>query len=115
MTAARAHLTFVVNRSKGVELLAAKKMGYYQVLARRILTATGQLYGGYCLLDQALIAQKRVNELGPEHWDYHFYYGKVLSARYYLRNVVPNVNLVARLVKEGDDTVIEAPIEIFEY
>ena len=97
------------------EYKAAKKVGYYQVLARRILTATGQLYGGYCLLDQALIAQKRVDELGPEHWDYHFYYGKVLSARYYLRNVVPNVSLVARLVKEGDDTIIQAPIEIFEY
>ncbi|NLW43814.1 MAG: acyl-CoA dehydrogenase, partial [Syntrophomonadaceae bacterium] len=68
-----------------------------------------------CLLDQALIAQKRADELGPDHWDYHFYYGKVLSARYYLRNVVPNVSLIARLVKEGDDTVIQAPIEIFEY
>lgn len=97
------------------EYKAAKKMGYYQVLARRILTATGQLYGGYLLLDQALIAQKKVDELGPDHWDYHYYYGKVLSARYYLRNVVPNIGLVARLVKDGDDTVMKTPIEVFEY
>lgn len=94
---------------------ANKQMSFYQVLARRILTATGQMYGGYLLLDQALIAQNKAEELGPDHHDYNFYYGKVLSARYYLRNVVPNVSLVARMVKDADDTVSIAPLEIFEF
>jgi len=30
-----------------------------------------------------------MQELGPDHYDYNFYYGKFLSAKYYLRNVVP--------------------------
>jgi len=97
------------------EYKANKEMSYYRVLARLILTATGQLYGGYLLLDQALIAQRKADELGPEHFDYNFYYGKVLSARYYIRNVVPNMVYITRLVKDGDDTVSIAPIEIFEY
>ena len=95
--------------------MAAKKFGYFQVYARRILTATGQLYGGYCLLDQALIAKKRMEELGPDHFDYNYYYGKFLSAKYYLRNVVPYVWYIAEIVKDGDTSVIDAPTEIFEY
>ncbi|NLW43589.1 MAG: acyl-CoA dehydrogenase [Syntrophomonadaceae bacterium] len=95
--------------------MAQKKFGYFQVYARRILTATAQVYGGYCLLDQALIALKRMKELGPDHYDYNFYYGKLLSTKYYLRNVVPYVWYIAELVKDGDTSVIDAPPEIFEY
>ena len=61
------------------------------VYARRILTATSQLYCGYLLLDQARIALKRMAELGKDHYDYNFYLGKVMSARWYLNNAVPNV------------------------
>ena len=78
-------------------------------------TATGQLYGAYCLLDQALIAKKRMEELGSDHFDYNFYYGKVLSMRFYVGNVLPNVWSIAEIVQYGDDSVIEAPPEIFEY
>ncbi len=95
--------------------MAAGNLGAFQVFARRILTATGQLYGGYCLLDQALIAKKRMDELGKDHYDYNFYYGKFLSTKYYLRNVVPNVWAIAEIVKDGDTSVSDAPIEIFEY
>ncbi|NLV15600.1 MAG: acyl-CoA dehydrogenase [Syntrophomonadaceae bacterium] len=95
--------------------MAGGQMSFFQVYARRILTATGQLYGGYCLLDQALIAKKRMDELGADHYDYNFYYGKFLSAKYYLRNVVPNVWATLELVKDGDTSVGDAPVEIFEY
>ena len=87
-------------------------MGVY---ARRILTATAQLYCGYLLLDQARIALKRMAELGKDHFDYNFYLGKVMSARWYLNNAVPNVWHIAELIKIGDMSVIEAPDEIFDY
>lgn len=91
------------------------KAGMLQTYATRMQTATGQLYGAYCLLDQALIAKKRMEELGRDHYDYNFYYGKVLSCRFYVGNVLPNVWNVRDIVLYGDDSVIEAPPEIFDY
>jgi len=91
------------------------KIGLMAVYARRILTATAQLYCGYLLMDQAKIAKKRMEELGADHYDYNFYLGKVLSARYYLNNAVPNVWHILELIQIGDTSVLEAPVEIFEY
>ena len=83
--------------------------------ARRILTATSQLYCGRLILDQALLADKKAKEVGADHYDYEFDTGKVLAARYYLRNVVPNVWAVAEIVKDGDTSVLDIPIGAFEY
>jgi alkylation response protein AidB-like acyl-CoA dehydrogenase len=85
------------------------------IYARRMLTATAQLVCGYLLLDQAKIALKRMAELGAEHYEYDFYKGKVLSARWYCSNAVPNVWFVSELVKIGDMSVVDATDEIFNY
>ena len=45
------------------------KPGMMPTYSRRILTATAQLYGGMCFLDQTLIAKKRAEELGQEHFE----------------------------------------------
>ena len=95
--------------------MAEGKPSMMPTYSRRVLTATAQLYGGYCLLDQALIAKRKVEELGKEHYEYNFYNGKLLSAHYYLRNVVPNVWAVEGVVKDGDTSVIEAYPEVFDY
>ncbi len=97
------------------QYLAGGQAGLLPACSCRILTATAQLYGGYCLLEQALIARKRADELGAGHFQYNFYNGKLLSARYYLRNVVPNVWAVLELVKDGDTSVVDSYPEIFEY
>jgi hypothetical protein len=89
--------------------------GMLPTFARRILTATSQLYGGFLLLDQALIAKKRMDELGAGHYEAKFYKGKMLSAKFYLANVVPNVWAVLDLVQGGDTSVIDADPEVFEY
>jgi alkylation response protein AidB-like acyl-CoA dehydrogenase len=95
--------------------MADGKAGLMPTYSRRILTATAQLYGGMCLLDQALIAQKKIDELGKEHYEYNFYNGKLLSTRYYLRNVVPNVWSVMDIVLDGDTSVMESITETFDY
>jgi 3-(methylthio)propanoyl-CoA dehydrogenase len=83
--------------------------------SHRVLTATAQLYCGRQILDQALLADKKAKELGPDHFDYKFYSGKVATARYYVRNVVPNVWTVAEIVIDGDTSAIDVPVEVFEY
>lgn len=91
------------------------KFGLMAVYARRVLTATAQLYCGYLLMDQAVVAKKRMDELGSEHYEYNFYLGKVLSTRYYLNNTVPNVWHLTEIINMADTSILEAPIEIFEY
>lgn len=83
--------------------------------ARRILTATSQLYAGRCILDQALLAAKKAEEVGADHYDYPFYTGKVAAAKYYLRNVVPNVWAVAEIVQDGDSSAIDVDLRAFDY
>lgn len=95
--------------------MGAGKIGLMPIYARRILTATAQLYCGYLLMDQAVIAKQQTEELAPDHYDYNFYLGKVLSARYYLNNVVPNVWHILEIIKMADTSILEAPIEIFDF
>jgi alkylation response protein AidB-like acyl-CoA dehydrogenase len=83
--------------------------------SRRILTATAQLYCGRLILDQGVLAARKAQEVGEEHFDYHFYIGKVAAARYYARNVVPNVWTVAEMVTDGDNSALDVPIDVLEY
>lgn len=92
-----------------------KQYGMMPLYARRVLTATSQLYAGRCILDQAVLAVQKIQELGPDHYDYPFYAGKVQAARYYLHNVVPNVWAVAEIVQDGDRSALEIPLEAFDY
>lgn len=94
---------------------AEGRLGLAPVFSRRILTATAQLFGGMYLLDQAKVANNKLKSLGSDHYDADFYQGKVLSAQYYLNNIIPNVWAVAELVLAGDTSVIEARPEIFNY
>lgn len=94
---------------------ANKQYGMMPLYARRILTATSQLYAGRCILDQALVALQKAKEVGKDHYDYNFYIGKVLSAKYYLRNVVPNVMMISGLIKDGDRSALDIPLEAFDY
>jgi hypothetical protein len=89
--------------------------GLIPTYAKRILKATAQLYAGRLLLDQALIAQSKADELGSEHYDYKFYAGKVMSARWYLLNVMPEVVCAAEIVKLADTSVLLIDPECFDY
>jgi len=95
--------------------MGEKKISMMPLYARRILTATSQLYCGRLILDQALVASARAKEVGPDHYDYKFYTGKVASARYYLMNVVPNVSMTADVIAAGDTSALDISVDAFEY
>lgn len=78
-----------------------------KLLATRTLHATGKLYSGKLLLEMALIAQSQIDKLGSEHHDYLFYTGKVASARYFIRNVLPEITAVLEIVTEADTTALD--------
>lgn len=79
----------------------------------RILHATGDLVCGQLLLEQALVAKKKMDENGEDHHDYAFYNGKVNAAKYFARNIVPNVFKVAEIVKDGDTSVLDVDENTF--
>ncbi len=79
--------------------------------AQKALFVFAQVYVAMCLLDQAIIAAKRLENLKPNEGDYTFYQGKVASARYYANNILPNASLLATLIKSEEDSVLTCPEE----
>lgn len=77
------------------------------VYATRILRVTGDLTCTQLLLEQALLAQKKIDELGKDHYDYAFYNGKVMAAKYFAKNILPNIFNLLEVMKEADTSVIE--------
>jgi alkylation response protein AidB-like acyl-CoA dehydrogenase len=91
------------------------KIDLVATFARRILTVTGQLLGGHCLLEQAVIAQTHLYGIDKSHHDYNYYLGKTLSARFYINQILSNVWNTTELIREGDPTLLHCPEEIFSY
>jgi len=79
--------------------------------ALRALFVCAQVYVSYCLMEQALIAAKKLSETKKGTSDAIFYEGKIASARYYLNNVLPQACLTASLIKSEEDIVIACPEE----
>lgn len=79
--------------------------------APSVLTCCAQLFSGEALLDQALVAARKIDELGTDHHDYNYYAGKIAAARYYANNILPNVVMLAELIKNADQSAIECPEE----
>lgn len=87
--------------------LGAGKVGMIGLYATRILHATGKLLGARLLLDQALVAEKKIAELGTDHYDYPFYQGKVNTAKFFVRNILPEVSFILSVIKDGDTSALD--------
>ena len=92
-------------------------LGYFKenirlvpLYSTRILRITAELYGGCLLMQQALVAQEKL-DLGNADKD--FYAGKVFSAKFYILNIVPDVAATVRIIKEADTSAIDIPEEAF--
>ncbi len=79
--------------------------------ALRVLTCSAQLFAAESIMDQALLASKKIAELGTGHHDYSFYAGKVATARYFVNNILPNVYMLAELIENADKSALECPEE----
>jgi alkylation response protein AidB-like acyl-CoA dehydrogenase len=82
-----------------------------QLFATRTLHAAVRVYCGKLLLDQALLAAKKLAELGEGHFDANFYKGKIASAKFYVKNVVTEVFGYEKAMKIADTTSIDMPEE----
>jgi hypothetical protein len=87
--------------------LGEGKIGMIGLFATRILHATGKILGARLLLEQALIAEKQLEQLAADHYDYPFYQGKVNTAKFFTRNILPELSFTLKVVKEGDTSALD--------
>ncbi|WP_027365614.1 acyl-CoA dehydrogenase [Desulfotruncus alcoholivorax] len=102
-------------QQKTMEFYMQQKFDLLPLFATRILHCTAKLYCGTLIVDQAVLAAGKMSELGADHFDYAFYRGKVEAARYYVRNIVPEVMCTAGIIADADTSVLDAPEEAFNF
>ncbi|MCD6571316.1 MAG: acyl-CoA dehydrogenase [Deltaproteobacteria bacterium] len=88
------------------DYLKEGKVALIPLTSTRFLDCCAEVAISYLLLEQALISLKRLDGLGPDHFDYPFYRGKIETARYYVRNFLPNVFGRAKSIKLEDMSAI---------
>jgi alkylation response protein AidB-like acyl-CoA dehydrogenase len=79
--------------------------------ALKALFVCSQVQVAECLMEQALIAKKKLDDMPTDAVDTTFYKGKIACARYYVNNVLPNAFLATEVIKNEDDTVMTCPEE----
>jgi hypothetical protein len=83
------------------------------LVANRYLEMMAENTIAWLLLDQAVLAEKKLAELGAEHPDHSFYQGKRHAAHYFARNVLPGVIDKANLLAREDKSPMEIPDAAF--
>lgn len=91
----------------------AEKGELIPLYATRVLTCCAQLFAAEAIMDQALLARKKVDELGAGHHDYAYYTGKIAAARYFANNILPSVYMLTDMIKNADKSAMECPDEAF--
>ncbi|MBN2568071.1 MAG: acyl-CoA dehydrogenase C-terminal domain-containing protein [Deltaproteobacteria bacterium] len=89
----------------------SENKGLIPLYSIKALFVSAQLQVAQCLMEQALIANERLEELPEGAYEGTFYEGKVASARYYLNNVLPHAFTLTDLIREADTAVLECPEE----
>jgi len=84
-----------------------------QLFATRTMHSGARVYLGKLLLSQAILAAKKLAELGDDHFDANFYKGKIASAKFYVMNIVPDVFAYEKEMKAGDKSAIDIPEAAF--
>jgi hypothetical protein len=84
-------------------------LGLIGLSANRFLTMMSQVAVAWVLLDAAALAQKKLAAGGLSEPDKAFYTGKVQSALWFARNVLPQVEASARSLATEDASPLEIP------
>jgi hypothetical protein len=89
------------------------KLHLVMLNANRFLKMMSQLAIGWLLLDAGVRSDKAMAKLSPTDPDRAFYEGKKFSALWYGRNVLPQVESMAKLAALEDSSPMEIPDSAF--
>ena len=79
----------------------------------RLLMALGDLVIGWLLLNQADIAQRRLDEIDTDARDRDFYAGKLAAARFFAATVLPRLAAERKVVEETTLDLMDLPEAAF--
>jgi hypothetical protein len=94
---------------KYLEFFTTGKTDAVLVSATRFLHAMSHVLIGKMLLEGALLAEPLLAKAAKESQDAQFYQGKVASARYFSRNLLPVATADMDVIAAGDTTAVDAP------
>jgi len=77
----------------------------------KTLFVCAQVQVAECLLEQALIAERKLDDLPDEDHERIFYAGKIAAARYYLNQVLPQAFVQTEIIRNEDRIALEVPEE----
>jgi hypothetical protein len=107
LTKALAALNTVVG--KYLEFFTTGKADAVLVSATRFLEVLAKVTIARHLADAAFKAETHLAKVPADGQDAQFYKGKIASARYFLRNILPGAVTQAEVIATGDITAIETP------
>jgi alkylation response protein AidB-like acyl-CoA dehydrogenase len=84
-------------------------MALVPLQANRFLEMMAETAVGWLLLEGAVIAKEKKKGVAAGHPDLAFFDGKIAAALFFARNVLPGVELKARLMGDEDKSPIEIP------
>jgi alkylation response protein AidB-like acyl-CoA dehydrogenase len=84
-----------------------------QLFATRTLHASARIYCGKLLLDQALLASSKLPGVADNKGEVAFYKGKIASARFYVKNIVPEIFGYLKALQAADDSSLTIDEESF--
>jgi len=91
--------------------LSADKRDLIPLSSTRFLECCSETAIAHLLLEQAMVAQEKMQILGKDHSDSAFYQGKVLTAQYYVRNIMIDVFSREKAIRLADRSALEIPEE----
>lgn len=101
--------------NQAIMMTMMQKMGesvYHAGLqGNRILNTLTEMFLGWFLVRQAEVALKKLPTASSE--DVPFYEGKIVSAEFFARNVLPNASLAKTLVEQSDLKLMEVSESVF--
>ena len=81
--------------------------------AVKTLFICAQVQVAECLMEQALIAKRKLDELPAGDDEQFFYRGKIASARYFLNQILPQALVQTEIIQQEDQSALEVPEEVF--
>lgn len=89
-----------------------RKLEMIFAISTRFLEMMAEVTLSWLLLDAAIIASEALEDL-KDPADEYFYKGKIASAKFYIRNVLPGVRCKADIIACEDDSALLADADLF--
>ncbi len=113
---AQAHEAVAGTSMRLLSWFQSGRMQLVPLAANRVLEMMSELCCAWLLLDGARVALEATAKLPPGEAgaaDRAFYEGKVLSAAYYVKNVLPHAKLTAEILGREDTSALDMPVAGF--